>query len=249
MVPRRPRLPVLAASTIAGVERLSATNGNPKNVAQGCGETQRTPSQDYPAERAHGDLDIAAAVRKIANSDYRLAHRSRAQSSLQPHASVDQRAGRDRADTGAHRQTQRTQGARSVDRANDASVPELRLPLASPTTGSHHRRWAQAVLAVALLLISAPALALTAFAVRMTGRPVLVRQLRQLPDGSTIRCWQFRTGAVAPPGNLRTAEFTELGRWLDGTGLGQLPALFDVAAGRMVFTNCQELLSSPHRRS
>lgn len=128
---------------------------------------------------------------------------------------------------------------------SEASVRPLRLPVIAAAAMPLRPRPVHSVLAFALLLVCAPVLALIALAVRLQGGPVLVREVRRLPDGLTIRCWQFRTVAVARSGALQAAEVTPLGDWLSRTGLSELPALIDVAVGRMVVSDDDLVLSAP----
>jgi lipopolysaccharide/colanic/teichoic acid biosynthesis glycosyltransferase len=90
------------------------------------------------------------------------------------------------------------------------------------------------------LVVTAPILVLTAIAVRLTGRPVLLRQTRVGERGRTFEMYKFRTMIPAgePDGKARWAaerdpRVTSVGRSLRRTRLDELPQLWNVLRGEM----------------
>lgn len=90
-----------------------------------------------------------------------------------------------------------------------------------------------------LLVVLAPLLAVIAAAVRVRlGPPVLFRQARVGRHEAVFTMWKFRSMSDArDPGSgvlLPDADRLEgLGRFLRGTGLDELPGLWNVARGEM----------------
>ena len=102
------------------------------------------------------------------------------------------------------------------------------------------------VLAAALLIVTAPAMALAAMAVRCTGRPVLYRGARVGKGGVVFTMYKFRTltpdaelrlGAYVGPEltRLTETEVTRVGRALRAYKLDELPQLFNILRGEMSF--------------
>jgi exopolysaccharide biosynthesis polyprenyl glycosylphosphotransferase len=104
------------------------------------------------------------------------------------------------------------------------------------------KRLSDAVLALTLLLLSSPVMALLALAIRLRGDgPVLYVQTRVGRYGRPFRMLKFRTMRVdAEDGAARWAEDddprrTAIGRFLRRTRLDELPQLVNVLVGDMSF--------------
>jgi lipopolysaccharide/colanic/teichoic acid biosynthesis glycosyltransferase len=97
------------------------------------------------------------------------------------------------------------------------------------------------VLAAALLVVTAPLLALAALAIRLESRgPVFYRQLRVGRDGEPFELWKLRTmvpGAEAIGAGIYVIEgdprITRVGRLLRRFSLDELPNLVNVVRGEM----------------
>lgn len=92
--------------------------------------------------------------------------------------------------------------------------------------------------AVPLLVVLSPAMALLALAVRLfMGSPVIFRQARPGLHGKPFTIYKFRTMTDAhdAQGNLLPNEqrLTRFGRFLRSTSLDELPELFNVLKGEM----------------
>jgi lipopolysaccharide/colanic/teichoic acid biosynthesis glycosyltransferase len=97
------------------------------------------------------------------------------------------------------------------------------------------------VLAAALLVVTAPLLALAALAIRLESRgPVFYRQLRVGRDGEPFELWKLRTmvpGAESMGAGIYVVEgdprITRTGRLLRRFSLDELPNLVNVLRGEM----------------
>jgi exopolysaccharide biosynthesis polyprenyl glycosylphosphotransferase len=97
------------------------------------------------------------------------------------------------------------------------------------------------LIALAVLVVAAPLMLLTALAVRLSSRgPVLFRQTRVGLNNTTFTLYKFRsmyvdaeerTGAVWAQAN--DPRVTPLGRWLRSLRLDEFPQLFNVLRGEM----------------
>jgi len=102
-------------------------------------------------------------------------------------------------------------------------------------------------LAVPLLVLLLPALALVALLVRIKlGSPVLFRQQRPGLHGKPFTLFKFRTMTDARDVQGRllpdAERLTRLGRFLRGTSLDELPELFNVLKGDMSLVGPRPLL-------
>ena len=97
------------------------------------------------------------------------------------------------------------------------------------------------LLAAALLVVTAPLLALAAIAIRLESRgPVFYRQLRVGRDGEPFQLWKLRTmvpGAESMGAGIYVIEgdtrITRVGRLLRRYSLDELPNLVNVLKGEM----------------
>jgi lipopolysaccharide/colanic/teichoic acid biosynthesis glycosyltransferase len=107
--------------------------------------------------------------------------------------------------------------------------------------GNHASRVLDVVLAAALLVVTAPLLALAALAIRLESRgPVFYRQLRVGRDGEPFELWKLRTmvpGAESMGAGIYVLEgdprITRTGRLLRRFSLDELPNLVNVLRGEM----------------
>lgn len=111
----------------------------------------------------------------------------------------------------------------------------------------HQRRyegWSKRAFDVTVALIgfvvAAPIFLLVAGSVRLSGKPVLIRQTRVGERGTTLEMYKFRTMVPAgePVGTARWAarndpRVTGVGRFLRRTRLDELPQLWNVIRGEM----------------
>lgn len=100
------------------------------------------------------------------------------------------------------------------------------------------KRAVDLIVAVPLLLVLSPAMALLALTVRLVmGSPVIFRQARPGLHGKPFTIYKFRTMTDArdAQGNLLPNEqrLTRFGRFLRSTSLDELPELFNVLKGEM----------------
>ncbi|PKH37928.1 Sugar transferase involved in LPS biosynthesis (colanic, teichoic acid) [Nocardioides alpinus] len=99
---------------------------------------------------------------------------------------------------------------------------------------------------VPALVLSLPAQALTALAVRLTmGRPVLFRQRRPGLDGEVFELVKFRTMHHEDPARGRTddaSRLTATGRLLRKLSLDELPSLWNIVRGDMSLVGPRPLL-------
>jgi sugar transferase EpsL len=109
------------------------------------------------------------------------------------------------------------------------------------------KRWLDVGLALVLLLLLSPALAITALLVRITcGRRVLFRQVRPGLYGRPFTILKYRTMTDARDAGGRPlpdgARLTALGRWLRANSLDELPELINVLRGEMSLVGPRPLL-------
>ncbi|WP_305036041.1 sugar transferase [Micromonospora sp. HM5-17] len=130
--------------------------------------------------------------------------------------------------------------------------PRLRHPGPAPSRPADRagyersKRLLDLVIAVVLLLLAAPVMAVVAVAIAATlGRPVLFRQVRPGRYGELFELVKFRTmrpvdlaaGVVSDRDRL-----SRLGRWLRSTSLDELPTLWNVVRGEMSLVGPRPLL-------
>jgi lipopolysaccharide/colanic/teichoic acid biosynthesis glycosyltransferase len=116
-------------------------------------------------------------------------------------------------------------------------------PVVEPPTSSSRlcgatKRTIDVIVAVVLLVLLAPLLAVIALCVVVdSGRPAFYRARRVGQGGRPLDILKFRKmHAQARGGPLTVAEdarFTRIGRWLAATKLDELPQLINVIQGRM----------------
>jgi lipopolysaccharide/colanic/teichoic acid biosynthesis glycosyltransferase len=99
-------------------------------------------------------------------------------------------------------------------------------------------RQAEAVIALAGLVMVAPLIALAAIAIAVTSRgPVIFRQKRMGRKGRPFTMYKLRTMRVANSGPLVTAgddtRVTPIGKFLRKTKLDELPELWNILKGEM----------------
>lgn len=102
------------------------------------------------------------------------------------------------------------------------------------------KRWFDATVAFAVLILLSPLFLVTALAIKLTSRgPVFFRQVRVGQFGVPFRIFKFRTmtGTSGGRGSSLTAardpRITALGRWLRRTKIDELPQLMNVLYGNM----------------
>jgi lipopolysaccharide/colanic/teichoic acid biosynthesis glycosyltransferase len=110
--------------------------------------------------------------------------------------------------------------------------------VARPGRGSAAARVLDLAVAVPLLIVAAPVMAVIAGLIRLQmGSPVLFRQARAGWHGRTFDVVKFRTMRVAEPGDdgpeTDEERLTRLGRLLRSTSLDELPTLLNVVRGEM----------------
>jgi sugar transferase EpsL len=114
-----------------------------------------------------------------------------------------------------------------------------------------YRRWGKrcldCVVAISVLVVFSPVLALLALLVRLRlGSPVLFRQQRPGKGGVPFLLLKFRsmTDACDAEGQLLpdAERLTPFGRWLRSTSLDELPALINVLRGEMSLVGPRPLL-------
>lgn len=107
------------------------------------------------------------------------------------------------------------------------------------------KRCIDAAVAAALLLLTAPVLAVTAAAIRLSmGPPVFFRQRRPGLHGVPFAIVKFRTMTVDPGADVDAdaQRLTRLGRVLRATSLDELPELWNVVRGDMSLVGPRPLL-------
>jgi lipopolysaccharide/colanic/teichoic acid biosynthesis glycosyltransferase/nucleoside-diphosphate-sugar epimerase len=102
------------------------------------------------------------------------------------------------------------------------------------------KRWLDAILSLAALILVSPLLLLAALAIRLTSRgPILFRQSRVGRHGKLFRIFKLRTmidldsakgSSITSAGDPR---ITPIGRWLRKTKIDELPQLLNVLRGEM----------------
>lgn len=102
------------------------------------------------------------------------------------------------------------------------------------------KRFLDLAVALPLLLLCAPLLAVLALIIRLdAGGPVFFRQTRLGRDGKPFSIFKFRTMSVMENGDtivqakLNDCRITRSGKWLRSTSLDELPQLLNVIAGDM----------------
>ena len=96
------------------------------------------------------------------------------------------------------------------------------------------RRSGEFLIALVLLLISAPLMLLIALTIKWESPgPIFGRRQRTRPDGSRFAMFSFRT-TLHQPGQLRSLwQTTRIGHFLQSTRIDALPQLFNVLRGEM----------------
>jgi sugar transferase (PEP-CTERM system associated) len=106
-----------------------------------------------------------------------------------------------------------------------------------------YHRLSSMALSLLLLVLTLPVLGLIALAIWLdSGFPVFFRQERVGKDGKVFAVYKFRTMQTNadPDGRVRPAEerdkrFTRVGRWLRRTRVDELPQLYNILRGDMLF--------------
>lgn len=123
-----------------------------------------------------------------------------------------------------------------------ADAAEFFVPVNSDEswTSGAGKRVLDLMIAVPLLIVLAPVLAVIAIAIRLQSNgPALFRQSRSGKSGRTFTILKFRTMTVAENGDTIVqarsgdARVTKLGAFLRRTSLDELPQLFNVVLGDM----------------
>lgn len=108
------------------------------------------------------------------------------------------------------------------------------------------KRLIDIVLALVLLVVLAPVIALLAVAVRLdVGSPVLFRQVRPGLHGRPFTLMKFRTMRGSPDAESRPNDeqrLTPFGQFLRTSRLDELPELWNVLRGEMSFVGPRPLL-------
>ena len=111
-------------------------------------------------------------------------------------------------------------------------------PMSKPDLRIHHIF--DFIVAAFCVILFAPIVIVTAIAVKLESRgPVFIRRPTLGRDKRVIKAFRFRFVKVDDPST--TPGLTRVGRILGGTGIDELPQLFNVLLGEMSFN---ELLRS-----
>lgn len=126
-------------------------------------------------------------------------------------------------------------------------APPLRSHQSGRTAGPRRKRFLDLCLALLVVALLSPLLAVVALAIRVTmGRPVLFRQMRPGLDGVPFRILKFRTmRPLRPTGDGAQSELertTPLGRLLRASSIDELPELVNVVQGKMSLVGPRPLL-------
>ena len=96
------------------------------------------------------------------------------------------------------------------------------------------RRSGEFLIALVLLLISAPLMLLIALTIKWESPgPIFGRRHRTRPDGSRFAMFSFRTTLHQPGQQRFRGETTRIGHFLQSTRMDALPQLFNVLRGEM----------------
>lgn len=116
----------------------------------------------------------------------------------------------------------------------------IKTPLISPWSLSSGKRLMDCVIAIAGLIVASPIIvAIAAWILFATGRPVIFRQWRVGRGGQKFQLLKFRTMTVSAHTNglgvtrSGDARVTPTGRWLRNWKLDELPQLLNVIYGDM----------------
>lgn len=129
-------------------------------------------------------------------------------------------------------------------------------PLWQRNTWFFVKRSLDFIVALLLLVLLSPLLAVVTLLVRLEGRPVLVHTWRAGLGGEPFYMYRFRTGIgerrskldLLEPESLPPVARSRLGRFLRSHGIDELPQLFNILRGHMSLVGPRPLELSHHVR-
>jgi polysaccharide export outer membrane protein len=134
-------------------------------------------------------------------------------------------------------------------------TPMQTVPLTEPQFNARSRAWfaVQRILALILLIVSAPVLVIIYFMVKLDSRgPLIYQQERPGRFGKPFKAFKIRTMCVGADQNpqlahavtSQTPEVTRVGRYLRDLKIDELPQLWNIVRGEMVFVGPRPIAPS-----